>query len=189
MSASHPNHLIIIEDNKGRREYALEGDRYSVGRDPACDIRLVSPFVSRHHATLVRMTDDQGGYYYRIVDGNGRSKPSANGLLINGKKLAAHDLENQDKVVFGPQVQAIYYMLKRENVATVPPDEFDITLISPNMIDEEGEGGAGAVVFPEDLEDDELEDNEDDELEDDELEDELETDARFSSSSRLAVEE
>lgn len=179
MSASHPNHLIIIEDNKGRREYTLEKERYSVGRDPTCDIRLASPFVSRHHATLVRMTDDQGGYYYRIVDGNGKSKPSANGLLINGKKLVAHDLENQDNVVFGPQVQAIYYMLKRENVATVPPDDFDITLISPNMVDEEDEGGAEAA-FPEDLEDDELEDDGDDELN---------LNVKLSSGSSLAVED
>ncbi|MBF2086337.1 FHA domain-containing protein [Thermoleptolyngbya sp. C42_A2020_037] len=185
MSASHPNHLIIIEDNKGRREYTLESEVYSIGRDPTCDIRLISQFVSRHHATLVRMVDDHGGYYYRIVDGNGKGKASSNGLLINGKKLGAHDLENQDKVVFGPQVQAIYYMLKRENVATVPPDEFDITLISPNMIDEEGEGSAGAAALPEDLEDDELED---DELEDEEDED-LEAGAGFSSSSSLAVEE
>ncbi|GAB4159452.1 MAG: hypothetical protein Fur0046_38850 [Cyanobacteria bacterium J069] len=155
MSAPHPNHLIIIEDNKGRREYTLEGEIYSIGRDPTCDIRLISPFVSRHHATLVRMVDDHGSYYYRIVDGNGKSKASANGLLINGKKLPAHDLENQDKVVFGPQVQAIYYMLKREIVATVPPDEFDITLISPNMIDEDGEGGIAELDSGEDLEDEE----------------------------------
>ncbi|MEO0867218.1 MAG: FHA domain-containing protein, partial [Cyanobacteria bacterium J06642_11] len=30
--------------------------------------------------------------------------------------------------------------LKRDTTSTVPPDEFDITLISPNMIDEEDEG-------------------------------------------------
>lgn len=177
MSASHSNHLIIIEDNKGRREYALDGEVYSVGRDPTCDIRLVSPFVSRHHATLVRMEDDRGTYYYRIVDGNGKSKPSANGLLINGKKLPAHDLENQDKVVFGPDVTAIYYMLNRENVATVPPDPYDITLISPNMVDEEGEGGTVATALSEDSSDDVLDD------------DDLEDDAELSSKSSLAVEE
>lgn len=136
--ASEPqqqNHLFIIEDNKGRREFILDAPVYTIGRDPKCDIRLVSQFVSRRHATLVRLPhEDDGSYYYRIVDGNLKGKPSANGLLINGRKLQAHDLEDEDEIVFGPQVRAIYYLLKREAISTVPPDEFDITLISPNMV-------------------------------------------------------
>jgi hypothetical protein len=107
---------------------------YSIGRDPKCDIRLVSQFVSRRHATLVQLPNEDGSYYYRIVDGNLKGKPSANGLLINGRKAQAHDLQDEDKVVFGPQVYAIYYSLKRDAISTVPPDEFDITLISPNMV-------------------------------------------------------
>jgi pSer/pThr/pTyr-binding forkhead associated (FHA) protein len=133
-SEPHQNHLLIIEDDKGQREYTLDGPVYSIGRDPKCDIRLVSQFVSRRHATLVQLLNEDGSYYYRIVDGNLKGKPSANGLLINSRKLQAHDLENEDEVVFGPQVRAIYYLLKRDAVMTVPPDEFDITLISPNMV-------------------------------------------------------
>ncbi|TVQ21095.1 MAG: FHA domain-containing protein [Leptolyngbya sp. DLM2.Bin15] len=134
-SEPHQNHLLIIEDNKGRREFTLDSPVYSIGRDPKCDIRLVSQFVSRRHATLVQLPNDDGSFYYRIVDGNLKGKPSANGLLINGRKVQAHDLEDEDKVVFGPQVYAIYYSLKRDAISTVPPDEFDITLISPNMVD------------------------------------------------------
>ncbi len=130
------NHILIVEDNKGRREYVLDNPIYSIGRDPKCDIRLISQFVSRRHATLVQLPREEGGYYYRIVDGNLKGKTSANGLLINGRKLQAHDLEDEDKIVFGPQVYAIYYMLKRDAISTVPPDEYDITLISPNMVDE-----------------------------------------------------
>lgn len=133
-SEPHQNHLLIIEDNKGRREFTLNSPVYSIGRDPKCDIRLVSQFVSRRHATLVQLPNEDGGYYYRIVDGNLKGKPSANGLLINGRKLQAHDLEDEDRIVFGPNVQAVYYMLKRDAISTVPPDEFDITLISPNMV-------------------------------------------------------
>ncbi len=133
-SEPHQNHLLIIEDNKGRREFTLNSPVYSIGRDPKCDIRLVSQFVSRRHATLVQLPNEEGGYYYRIVDGNLKGKPSANGLLINGRKLQAHDLDDEDKIVFGPNVQAVYYMLKRDAISTVPPDEFDITLISPNMV-------------------------------------------------------
>ncbi len=133
-SEPHQNHLLIIEDDKGRREYVLDAPVYSIGRDPKCDIRLVSQFVSRRHATLLHLPNEDGTYYYRIVDGNLKGKPSANGLLINGRKLQQQDLHNEDEIVFGPQVRAIYYLLKRDAVMTVPPDEFDITLISPNMV-------------------------------------------------------
>jgi pSer/pThr/pTyr-binding forkhead associated (FHA) protein len=128
------NHLLIIEDDRGRKEFPLEEPVYSIGRDPKCDIRLFSQFVSRRHATLVRRHREDGSPYYRIVDGNLKGKPSANGLLINGKKLQAHDLQDEDEVVFGPQVSAKYYLLKREPGATGPLDEFDITLISPGMM-------------------------------------------------------
>ncbi|NJO42703.1 MAG: FHA domain-containing protein [Cyanobacteria bacterium CRU_2_1] len=138
-SAPRQSHLFIIEDDKGRREYTLDNPVYSIGRDPKCDIRLVSQFVSRRHATLVQLPNDDGSYYYRIVDGNLKGKPSANGLLINGRRLQAHDLQDQDRVVFGPQVQAVYYLLERDAITTIPPDEYDITLISPSMIADDSE--------------------------------------------------
>jgi pSer/pThr/pTyr-binding forkhead associated (FHA) protein len=131
---SNQNHLLIIEDDKGRKEFPLRSDVYSIGRDPKSDIRLFSQFVSRRHATLVRRHREDGSPYYRIVDGNLKGKPSSNGLMINGRKLQAHDLEDEDEVVFGPQVSAKYYLLKRDAVPTGPPDEFDITLISPGMV-------------------------------------------------------
>lgn len=133
----HQNHLLILEDDKGRKEVPLDSDVYSLGRDPKCDIRLFSQFVSRHHATLVRQFRENGNYFYRIVDGDLKGKPSANGLLINGRKLQSHDLQDEDEIVFGPQVRAIYYFLNRDFVPTGPPDEFDITLISPGMMDED----------------------------------------------------
>ncbi|MBE9079754.1 FHA domain-containing protein [Romeria aff. gracilis LEGE 07310] len=131
--------ILIIEDSQGRREILLDSSVYSIGRDPKCDIRLASQFVSRHHATLVQLPKDESSFYYRIVDGNLKGKPSANGMLINGRKFEAHDLRNEDEIVFGPQARAIYYQLKRDTTSTLPPDEFDITLISPNMIEEEAE--------------------------------------------------
>ncbi|RUS95638.1 hypothetical protein DSM107003_28140 [Trichormus variabilis SAG 1403-4b] len=105
------NHLLIIEDDQGRKEFPLENSVYSIGRDRNCSIRLISQFVSRHHATLVRFPrkNQNNGYYYRIIDGDSKGKPSANGLVINGRKLPTHNLKNEDEIVFGPQVRAIYY--------------------------------------------------------------------------------
>ena len=134
--ASQPNqnHLLIIEDDQGRKEFTLDGPVYSIGRDARCDIRLFSQFVSRRHATLVRLPQEDGSSYYRIVDGDAKGKPSANGLLINGRKLPAHDLQDEDEIVFGPQVRAIHYLLQRDTIPTGPLDEYDVTLIGPNMM-------------------------------------------------------
>jgi pSer/pThr/pTyr-binding forkhead associated (FHA) protein len=132
--ASKPRqiHLLIIQDDKGRQEYPLEGSLYSIGRDPSCNIRLVSHFVSRHHATLKQVQNDDGTRSYQIVDGNFQGKPSSNGIFVNGRKLQRCSLQHEDKIVFGPEVYAVYYLLKRDAIMTIPPGEFDdITLINP----------------------------------------------------------
>ena len=54
-AANNENHLLIIEDHQGRKKFFLEDPVYSIGRDRDCNIRLFSQFVSRYHATLVRL--------------------------------------------------------------------------------------------------------------------------------------
>ena len=56
----------------GKIEYALEAEAITLGRDPANDIVIDQPIVSRHHARL-ELTD----YGYRIID-----LGSANGLAV-----------------------------------------------------------------------------------------------------------
>ena len=133
------NHLLIIEDGKGRRKFVLGKPKYSIGRDHKCDIRLASLFVGRHHANLIQHFRDDGSDYYQIVDGDRNGKPSVNGLLINGHKLQSHYLENEDVVVFGPCVRIIYFILASDTLSSLDPDtmdlpEFDITLIDPKMV-------------------------------------------------------
>jgi pSer/pThr/pTyr-binding forkhead associated (FHA) protein len=128
---SQQDHLLILEDDKGRRGFVLKEPRYTVGRDPKCDLRLISQFVSRFHAILYRIEQEDGSITYNIVDGDLDGKPSSNGLLINGRKRSQHDLQHEDKIVFGPQVRATYYLLEAGIIMTEPPDEFDITLIFP----------------------------------------------------------
>ncbi|MCC5639308.1 FHA domain-containing protein [Nostoc sp. CHAB 5844] len=136
---TNESHLLILEDDQGRKEFPLENSVYSIGRDRDCNIRLVSQFVSRRHATLVRLPREQNShsYYYRIVDGDAKGKPSANGLMINGRKIPAHDLKNEDEIVFGPQVRAIYYLLRNtQRSGQTDSSEYDITLINPGMTDD-----------------------------------------------------
>ncbi|HYX18290.1 MAG TPA: FHA domain-containing protein [Nostoc sp.] len=136
---TNENHLLIIEDDQGRKEFSLEHPVYSIGRDRECNIRLMSQFVSRRHATLVRLPRDHNSqsYYYRIVDGDAKGKPSSNGLMINGRKIPAHDLRNEDEIVFGPQVRAIYYLLRNtQRLGQTDSSEYDITLINPGMAED-----------------------------------------------------
>lgn len=130
-------HILIVTDGKGHREIRLQDESYSMGRSTHCNILLQSQFVSRHHATLVRRKEEDH-YYYRIIDGDSEGKNSVNGLLVNGKKVRFHDLKHGDKVVFGPQVEAVYEYREYDVFPTIPPDDpFDITLIDPAMIDDE----------------------------------------------------
>lgn len=127
------HHLLVIEDNQGRREFKLSSPVYSLGRDPKCDLRLFSQYVSRRHATLVQLSDDCGTYY-RIVDGNLKGKPSANGLRVNGRKVQAYDLMDGDTVVFAPEVSATYYSLNQAETSPLYQD-FETTLINLDMIE------------------------------------------------------
>jgi pSer/pThr/pTyr-binding forkhead associated (FHA) protein len=138
--APKQNHLLIIEDDKGQRHHTLEGSVYTIGRDLKCDICLASLFVSRRHATLVKLPKENGSYYYRIQDGSLKGKPSVNGLLVNGHKLQCHNLQNKDVVVFGPSVRIFYFVLEEDELVNLDPDELDIpefddvTLIDPKMV-------------------------------------------------------
>lgn len=138
LSEPQETHILIVEDDKGSRNFPLGGEVYSIGREPDSDIRLFSLFVSRRHATLVRREKKDGSYDYEIVDGNLKGQLSANGILINGNKLQAHTLNNHDEIEFGPGVRATY-ILKRNEKNSGPLDPFDVTLIDPSRVDESEE--------------------------------------------------
>jgi pSer/pThr/pTyr-binding forkhead associated (FHA) protein len=133
--------VLIVMDGKGQKEVVLTNPTYTLGRGQNCDIVLHSQFVSRHHATLFKRIDKDGEQYYRIVDGDSLGKASVNGLLINARKVLFHDLKDGDKVVFGPQVSAVYEHRQYDIFPTIPPDDpFDITLIDPAMIEVDSDG-------------------------------------------------
>ncbi|MGL5940734.1 MAG: FHA domain-containing protein [Waterburya sp.] len=129
-------HILIVTDGKGHREIRLQNETYSLGRGAKCDIVLQSQFVSRHHATIIK-TQEEEHSYYRIIDGDTEGRTSVNGLLVNGKKVRFHDLQPGDKVIFGPQVEAVYQYREYDIFPTIPPDDpYDITLIDPSMVDD-----------------------------------------------------
>jgi hypothetical protein len=72
--------LHIIRDGRVESTLELENGSYIIGRDPASDIVLADPAVSKNHATLVF-----DGEQVIIKDNN-----SANGVFLNDKKISEH---------------------------------------------------------------------------------------------------
>ena len=96
-NAQDVRHILVIEDQKSKRIVSLRENTYTIGRDPNGSIILYDRQVSRHHATLLRITDYQNhNSTYRIIDGNLQGKKSTNGLIINGKYALSHRVYEMD---------------------------------------------------------------------------------------------
>ncbi len=106
-----PRHILVIDDQQGRRAVGLEAATYSLGRDPTCGIVLNGSGVSRQHAILLRVPVPSG-YSYRIIDGNATGKPSLNGIRVNEKRCTVADLKNKDQILFGDEIKAQYYIIE-----------------------------------------------------------------------------
>ena len=110
MSEIHVSHTLLITDARGSRKLALDGLKYTIGRDVNNNIRLYSRFVSRQHAVLLRVPEENGKYLYRIIDGDLSGKPSVNGVIINHhmKVSSSYDLRNGDVITLAPNVKVTY---------------------------------------------------------------------------------
>jgi pSer/pThr/pTyr-binding forkhead associated (FHA) protein len=109
MSEKSGNHILVISDTKGVRRLVLDGLKYTLGRDEGNNIQIFSRFVSRQHAVMLRVRDENGGFIYRIFDGDLSGKASVNGVMINGKeKIVSYDLKNGDRITLAPNAEMQY---------------------------------------------------------------------------------
>ena len=90
-SAERPT-LIVISGPIETRAFSLRVDDVVLGRAPDCDVSLYHHSISRRHARLTRAG---GTWTIRDLD-------SANGVLVNGEKFRAAELEAGDVVQMGP---------------------------------------------------------------------------------------
>jgi len=75
------------------------GERFEIGRDPACELTLEDEKVSRRHARLVRPT----GQAPAVID-----LGSANGTFVDGKRLEGeHRLQGGEEIRIGATVLAV----------------------------------------------------------------------------------
>jgi pSer/pThr/pTyr-binding forkhead associated (FHA) protein len=103
-------HVLVIDDEQGRRALALSAATYSIGRDPSNAIVIHSAAVSRQHALLLRLPQKDGQYTYRLLDGNIEGKRSTNGLSVNGQRCLSWDLKDGDQILLGEQVRLQDYV-------------------------------------------------------------------------------
>lgn len=95
--------------------------RYRESDEVRADVRLASAAASRKHAFLVRIYRESESYY-KLIDF------SANGTLINGKKIqgGVQVLKNGDTIEFYPGCKATYEAIDREAI------DLDVTLTQSN---------------------------------------------------------
>ena len=70
----------------------LDKDHLVIGREPACDVVIAHPIVSKRHAEIIK----QNGKRVLVDLG------SVNGTFVNGIRVKRHELQELDRVVIGP---------------------------------------------------------------------------------------
>lgn len=84
---------VFTQEGAEAREnlFPLELDQVVIGRDPACDLVLQGIGASRRHAVIQRTASG-----WLVVDQGG-----ANGTLVQGQRIASHELRNGDTLQMG----------------------------------------------------------------------------------------
>ena len=107
-------HLLVIQDQQGKRKIVLQNETYSLGRAQSNSIVINDLSISRQHALLVPISvPEKNSYVFRIIDGNLNGIKSSNGLYINQKKCDSWDLKHGDIINFSKKVKIKYYSLSQ----------------------------------------------------------------------------
>jgi hypothetical protein len=85
-------HYLEFEDGGRQRYVPLDQAVTHIGRGFTADLRFEQPCVSVSHAILVRH-----GRHMRVLDNR-----SSNGTFVNGRRVAARNLEHGDVLRVGP---------------------------------------------------------------------------------------
>jgi len=106
--------LVVLSDDGPAQEFLLAGQSISIGRDESNSICLGDKSVSRHHATLQRVT--QG---FTIEDAQ-----STNGTRVNGKPVTRQYLKHRDLIEIGK-----YHLRYLESALSESFDDVDRTVV------------------------------------------------------------
>ena len=100
----------------GEQNYVLTADEVLIGRKSDANIVLSNPYVSRHHAKLIKR--EQG---YSISDPN-----STHGTYVNGERIEKRELRAGDRICLGQdQVELLYFTGEAATTTISCLTEFD----------------------------------------------------------------
>lgn len=107
--------LVLSMNGSVIGNYFLEKERFSIGRKPTCDIQINDQGVSKEHAVILTVGNDQ------ILEDLG----STNGTQVNGQDVKRQILQNGDVIEVGR------YRVKFVSQKAMPDMDFDKTLMIP----------------------------------------------------------
>jgi len=118
--------LVMHSGSTPGKTFELTGKDLTIGRDPANDITISDPEVSRKHARL----SAQAGDY--VLEDLG----STNGTFVNGQRLMGpHILQPGELILFADNASMVYEEIRIDQDATIISDP-SVTAVPPI---EEGE--------------------------------------------------
>lgn len=104
--------LVLMSEETVLGHYFLAKNRFTIGRQPDSDLVLDVVGVSKQHAAVFTLGNDQ------ILE----DLQSTNGTYVNGERVAKHILQNDDVIVISD------YALKYINGRATPDMDFDKTM-------------------------------------------------------------
>jgi two-component system cell cycle response regulator len=87
--------LIVLAGWEIGREIELHGKEHTIGRAPTSDTCINQPSISRSHAAILLVSDEDGEHF------EVRDLDSRNGVLVNNVRVKSARLGNGDKVLLG----------------------------------------------------------------------------------------
>lgn len=105
--------LVLSMDGDILGHHFIGNDRFSIGRKPHNDLHIDDSSVSKEHAVILTVGNDQ-----ILEDMN-----STNGTMVNGNKITKHILQNNDIIEIGR------FQLRYVNQKAQPGMDFDRTMM------------------------------------------------------------
>jgi DNA-binding response OmpR family regulator len=119
--------LVISEPSGGERVLPIDEEVITIGRDPACTVRLDSPYVSRLHARI----EVRGGAAV-LVDLGSRNAALLNGARVQGSaRLSEGDVIGVADATIQYRAAAATEGTTRTYVASRP--EADVLRVDPKL--------------------------------------------------------
>ena len=127
---THPIRLRIESGESAGLDVRFE-QAFRIGRDPACDVQVLSSLVSRFHAEVF----PEGGRWWA------RDLQSLNGLLLNGERIDQAELKDGDALQLGKGAPVLLCSMYRQGEAPRTP-------VAEPPRDLPAEGHRRPVTFP-----------------------------------------